>query len=77
VAPVSIGSVVYLKSGGPPMTVTGIEDGAAVCEWFDKAEKLRSSHFALAALSTQMVDRDGQSAMNLVTNLSSDDANLL
>lgn len=30
------GDVVRLKSGGPPMTIVGYEDGNVKCKWFDE-----------------------------------------
>jgi uncharacterized protein YodC (DUF2158 family) len=47
----SIGSIVKLKSGGPPMTVTGAagEDEQVHCTWF-AAEKLLSHTFSWNAL---------------------------
>ena len=35
------GDVVALKSGGPRMTVDKVEDGRAVCVWFDKSTEKR------------------------------------
>lgn len=32
---VGIGDIVQLKSGGPPMTVTYVDDIRADCAWFD------------------------------------------
>lgn len=39
------GDVVQLKSGGPWMTVVGVEDGEVSCTWFDKDNLLKSNEF--------------------------------
>ena len=45
-----IGDVVELKSGGPKMTIQGIDDMLGVhCNWF-KDEKRESSNFNLNTL---------------------------
>lgn len=44
------GNVVQLKSGGPKMTITWIEDNEAYCEWFDSNEN-KGSRFLLSSLS--------------------------
>ena len=64
---VSIGSVVKLKSGGPPMTVTGygtkIEFGSVFsknvkdkeqvkCQWFEATGLLQEGVFPIASLKT-------------------------
>jgi uncharacterized protein YodC (DUF2158 family) len=39
------GDVVFLKSGGPKMTVTGIEGNYAYCEWFDGLKPVRDKFY--------------------------------
>lgn len=39
----NIGDVVKLKSGGPKMTVSSIEDKACKCVWFDQSSKIEDS----------------------------------
>lgn len=47
----SVGDVVRLKSGGPPMTVAFLPNlGYATCEWFPDATAVRSHNFAEASL---------------------------
>ena len=47
--PLSVGSIVRLKSGGPDMTVTEITDGVATCTWLN-GEQFESAPFALGTL---------------------------
>jgi uncharacterized protein YodC (DUF2158 family) len=43
-ATVSVGDVVYLKTGGPPMTVTAVDSGDVRVVWFaSQQEKLREA----------------------------------
>lgn len=45
------GDVVFLKSGGPAMTVTEIKDDQiSLCEWFDKHHAFHSKSFANISL---------------------------
>jgi len=47
----SVGDVVRLKSGGPAMTITYIDDeNDSVCKWFDAKLKLRGGEFAISSL---------------------------
>lgn len=39
-----VGDVVQLKSGGPVMTITYIDGGKAVCEWFDNNTPASSTY---------------------------------
>jgi uncharacterized protein YodC (DUF2158 family) len=34
------GDLVGVKSGGPTMTVAGLEMGKVICEWFDGAKQM-------------------------------------
>jgi len=43
----SIGDIVELKSGGPPMTVREIESDTVTCIWFDDRHQLQESAFDL------------------------------
>lgn len=51
---VKVGDVVKLKSGGPKMTVTSIEDHmgtpSVFCEWFDEKNTQQSGVFALTSV---------------------------
>ena len=55
-APLKVGDVVRLKSGGPAMTVTSIEHGegeaghAVFCIWFNAKGNEKSGHYPVAAL---------------------------
>jgi len=51
-APIEVGDVVELKSGGPPMTVVfvGAAKTETVCERFNEADSLQTFHFPLACL---------------------------
>ena len=46
---IKVGDVVRLKSGGPAMTVTAIDEQKAFCEWFESTEQHQGT-FVLAAL---------------------------
>ena len=48
--PFKIGDILILKSGGPAMTLTEIENILATCEWFDGDQKHFSSVFPIACL---------------------------
>ena len=39
------GDTVQVKSGGPHMTVDSIDDGEAICVWFDKTTR-KSGRFS-------------------------------
>ncbi len=45
-----IGDVVQLKSGGPFMTVSAVEDDSLYCIWFDKTEQ-KQGRFKPATLN--------------------------
>jgi uncharacterized protein YodC (DUF2158 family) len=51
------GDVVFLKSGGPPMTVVGQVDEDIRCQWFikdgDDFYEIQGASFPRAALDTQ------------------------
>jgi uncharacterized protein YodC (DUF2158 family) len=48
-AALKVGTVVYLNSGGPAMTIDAIKKGRATCIWFLKDQR-KSDEFALASL---------------------------
>lgn len=41
----TIGSVVRLKSGGPKMTVTSINEDKVTCQWFGDGKNLSQGEF--------------------------------
>ena len=45
------GDVVFLKSGGPAMTITDSESETSFCEWFDKHHAFHSKSFINIALT--------------------------
>ncbi|WP_151960830.1 YodC family protein [Acinetobacter bereziniae] len=48
------GDVVYLKSGGPAMTITEINDADYVwCTWFDKNQEVQGQAFSKVSLSSK------------------------
>lgn len=47
-----IGTVVWLKSGGPAMTVSSSSDKKAYCYWFLNGE-VRKCEFLVDALTTE------------------------
>ncbi len=48
----SVGSKVWLISGGPAMTIQEITGANAVCIWFDKYDNLQKSSFPIDVLTT-------------------------
>lgn len=38
-----IGDVVYLKSGGPPMTIMYADDKSVMCIWYESGEYVREN----------------------------------
>lgn len=58
------GMLVTLKSGGPPMTVTGLSlHGLIQCQWFDGG-KLHQARFAPSAIAPQTTDKPSKSRQN-------------
>ena len=46
------GDVVYLKSGGPAMTITELSEvHESFCEWFDKNQELQNGSFKNTTLT--------------------------
>lgn len=45
-----IGDIVRLKSGGPKMTITALDDASASCAWFDRNGRNQSDDFPLATI---------------------------
>jgi len=45
-----IGDVVRLKSGGPKMTLTDIEEASISCVWFDRNGKRQTGVFPAATV---------------------------
>lgn len=46
-----IGDVVYLKSGGPAMTVSYVEDNSVEAQWFDEKNKVDFKNFPKATIT--------------------------
>ncbi|MGE0204118.1 MAG: DUF2158 domain-containing protein [Hyphomicrobiaceae bacterium] len=63
---VDVGKVVFLKSGGQPMTVRSKADGKVTCEWFDKTGRYRSMEFLEHSLTGRKPMPDGSPAGVLV-----------
>ncbi|MEG1313664.1 MAG: DUF2158 domain-containing protein [Bacilli bacterium] len=52
------GDVVYLKSGGPAMTITEVSDGDSVwCTWFNKNNELQGQAFTKSSLTSNNPDK--------------------
>ena len=45
-----IGDVVRLKSGGPKMTITALDEAQATCVWFNRNGRNQSDDFPLATI---------------------------
>lgn len=45
------GDVVYLKSGGPAMTVRSVNENTCFCEWFVNNQDLKSDKFMATSLT--------------------------
>jgi uncharacterized protein YodC (DUF2158 family) len=45
------GDLVHLRSGGPLMTVTGLQGDQVICTWNEGDGELRSGHFPVAMLA--------------------------
>lgn len=59
------GDVVYLKSGGPAMTITELSDDRnSYCEWFNKDQELQGGSFK----NTSLVKKEGSEAKNQNSN---------
>jgi uncharacterized protein YodC (DUF2158 family) len=51
------GSVVYLKSGSPQMTIKGIDGDSATCEWFDKYGHKQQEDFTMQSITNVPTDQ--------------------
>ncbi|MFN3072311.1 YodC family protein [Acinetobacter sp. TY2] len=52
------GDIVYLKSGGPAITITEVGDGDSVwCTWFCKNNELQGQAFTKASLTRSKPDK--------------------
>lgn len=47
------GDIVYLKSGGPAMTVRWVNEGACLCEWFVNNQDLKGDKFLVTSLTKE------------------------
>jgi len=50
-----IGDVVWLKSGGPPMTISALKDKFCYCDWFIN-DKMEHGDFVYDILTTEDPD---------------------
>lgn len=50
------GDVVWLKSGGPAMTVEALIDDLACLVWFDEEDNLYHEAFVVTTLTTEQQD---------------------
>lgn len=57
---VEVCKVVFLRSGGPAMTVRSIDKNKAICEWFDRSGRLRCHEFVVGALTGRQPLKDGK-----------------
>lgn len=48
---IKAGDIVVLKSGGPKMTVAWVEEGDALCEWFDAKNESKTKRFSVEVLT--------------------------
>ena len=63
---IELGKVVFLKSGGPPMTVRSMKERGVQCEWFDKTNRLRTRDFVEHSLTGRQPLPSGKPAGLLV-----------
>lgn len=56
-----IGDVVRLKSGGPKMTITALDETEATCAWFNRNGRNQSDDFPLATIE-MFVPREDEPA---------------
>jgi uncharacterized protein YodC (DUF2158 family) len=56
----SAGQLVSLKSGGPVMTVSGIENECVTCQWFGEGDEIRTGSFGPELL--ELVERDDEAS---------------
>lgn len=55
-----IGETVFLKSGGPEMTIKAIDHGQVACMWFDGAKMMEAGFQAAMLESKAVVDARNQ-----------------
>jgi uncharacterized protein YodC (DUF2158 family) len=56
----SAGQLVSLKSGGPVMTVSAVENGLITCQWFGEGDEIQTSSFGAELL--ELVERDAEAS---------------
>lgn len=68
-----LGKVVFLRSGGPPMTVRSLSHTKVKCEWFDKNHRYRTMDFLPHSLTGTVPRIDGkQRGVVVIGNLDAD-----
>ncbi|WP_010589723.1 YodC family protein [Acinetobacter sp. CIP 64.2] len=56
------GDVVYLKSGGPAMTVRWVNHDECACEWFINNQELKGDKFLVTSLTKESPRKAGTAA---------------
>lgn len=55
---IQAGSVVVLKSGGPVMTVTSVDDGSAHVVWYEQGKQVQRASIEVSALKPYEEEKD-------------------
>ena len=62
---IAVGQLVSLKSGGPVMTVSGIENGSVTCQWFGDGDEIQTSSFGAELLDLVEPDDEASESSDL------------
>jgi uncharacterized protein YodC (DUF2158 family) len=67
------GKVVFLKSGGQPMTVRSIKNNRVICEWFERNGRLQTNQFLCHSLTGKQPAPNGRArGIVVIGNLDSE-----